>query len=132
MMILTRSLNIDLSMRTWHYFSHIKYCSFFFVYFVPLFVLFTKRGIWVPVKSVKWATAAMVQPLELKEAGITPASSNGTPSRVLVGYKGMKRVNPKTDHFEVHRFHHVELWCGDALNTSRRYVRRRRRRRGRS
>lgn len=39
----------------------------------------------------------------------------------LVGYKNFVRANPMSDHFAVHRFHHVEFWCGDATNTSRRF-----------
>lgn len=40
--------------------------------------------------------------------------------RVLVGYKGFKRNNPMSDKFDVKKFDHVEFWCGDALNTSKR------------
>lgn len=40
----------------------------------------------------------------------------------LVGMKGFKRHNPMSDRFQVHKFHHVEFWCGDATNTSKRYV----------
>ena len=40
--------------------------------------------------------------------------------RKLVGYKNFKRCNPKSDKFDIRRFHHVELWCGDATNTARR------------
>ncbi|XP_057769694.1 4-hydroxyphenylpyruvate dioxygenase-like [Salvia miltiorrhiza] len=31
------------------------------------------------------------------------------------------RANPRSDHFPVHRFHHVEFWCGDATNAARRF-----------
>ncbi|KAK1435106.1 hypothetical protein QVD17_00866 [Tagetes erecta] len=31
------------------------------------------------------------------------------------------RPNPMTDLFSVRRFHHVEFWCSDATNTSRRF-----------
>ncbi|KAK9681976.1 hypothetical protein RND81_10G040700 [Saponaria officinalis] len=31
------------------------------------------------------------------------------------------RSNPKSDRFKVNGFHHVELWCGDATNTSLRF-----------
>ena len=40
--------------------------------------------------------------------------------RKLVGYKNFKRCNPQSDKFDIRRFHHVELWCGDATNTARR------------
>ncbi|KAH6780980.1 4-hydroxyphenylpyruvate dioxygenase [Perilla frutescens var. hirtella] len=39
----------------------------------------------------------------------------------LVGYKNFVRANPNSDRFPVHRFHHVEFWCGDATNTARRF-----------
>jgi len=29
----------------------------------------------------------------------------------LVGHKNFKRVNPFSDRFHVHRFHHLEYWC---------------------
>ena len=32
----------------------------------------------------------------------------------LVGYDNFVRSNPKSDRFEVHKFHHLELLCGDA------------------
>lgn len=51
---------------------------------------------------------------------------NGTTSQVhkrqLVGYDGFKRQNPKSDRFNVIGFDHVEFWCGDATNTSQRYI----------
>ena len=33
-----------------------------------------------------------------------------------------QRHNPRTDRFPMHAFHHVEMWCGDATNTSSRSV----------
>ncbi|VFQ93746.1 unnamed protein product [Cuscuta campestris] len=39
----------------------------------------------------------------------------------LVGFNNFVRANPKSDHFPVKRFHHVEFWCGDATNTARRF-----------
>ncbi|XP_010688905.2 4-hydroxyphenylpyruvate dioxygenase [Beta vulgaris subsp. vulgaris] len=39
----------------------------------------------------------------------------------LVGYSNFIRVNPLSDLFPVKRFHHVEFWCGDATNISRRF-----------
>jgi hypothetical protein len=30
----------------------------------------------------------------------------------------VQRHNPCTDRFPMHKFHHVEFWCGDATNTS--------------
>ena len=40
----------------------------------------------------------------------------------LVGHKNFKRNNPMSDKFAVHRFHHVEFWCGDATTTSSRFA----------
>ncbi|KAM7490844.1 hypothetical protein LguiA_033765 [Lonicera macranthoides] len=39
----------------------------------------------------------------------------------LVGYNNFIRTNPKSDRFKVLRFHHVEFWCSDATNLSRRF-----------
>lgn len=36
-------------------------------------------------------------------------------------FKHLIRVNPMSDRFPVKRFHHVEFWCGDATNVSRRF-----------
>ncbi|CAH9054776.1 unnamed protein product [Cuscuta epithymum] len=48
----------------------------------------------------------------------SPANNGGFK---LVGFNNFVRVNPKSDHFSVKRFHHVEFWCGDATNTARRF-----------
>ncbi|KAG9439046.1 hypothetical protein H6P81_019211 [Aristolochia fimbriata] len=39
----------------------------------------------------------------------------------LVGYANFVRHNPRSDRFAVRRFHHVEFWCSDATNVSRRF-----------
>ncbi|MCL7022915.1 hypothetical protein MKW94_012146 [Papaver nudicaule] len=39
----------------------------------------------------------------------------------LVGHKNFIRRNPKSDRFAVKKFHHIEFWCSDATNTSRRF-----------
>lgn len=39
----------------------------------------------------------------------------------LVGFSRFVRANPRSDRFKVKRFHHVEFWCGDATNVSRRF-----------
>jgi hypothetical protein len=52
-----------------------------------------------------------------------PASPSGhTTHRALTGINGFKRCNPRSDLFHVKKFDHVEFWCGDALNTSKRYA----------
>mmetsp|Transcript_31302 Transcript_31302/g.88736 ORF Transcript_31302/g.88736 Transcript_31302/m.88736 type:complete len:443 (-) Transcript_31302:403-1731(-) len=49
-------------------------------------------------------------------------AGGGSPKRrKLVGCKNFERSNPKSDKFDIQRFHHVELWCADATNTSRRF-----------
>ncbi|KAG9132196.1 hypothetical protein Leryth_017053 [Lithospermum erythrorhizon] len=39
----------------------------------------------------------------------------------LVGYKNFVRTNPRSDLFNVKRFHHIEFWCGDAINVACRF-----------
>ncbi|KAL4451461.1 hypothetical protein ABPG75_007123 [Micractinium tetrahymenae] len=39
----------------------------------------------------------------------------------LVGYSNFQRHNPRSDRFPMHKFHHVEFWCGDATTTSCRF-----------
>ncbi|XP_006357690.1 4-hydroxyphenylpyruvate dioxygenase [Solanum tuberosum] len=39
----------------------------------------------------------------------------------LVGFNNFVRTNPRSDLFNVKRFHHIEFWCGDATNTARRF-----------
>lgn len=64
-----------------------------------------------------------------KEVSATTASNaaaadDSTPAHAefkLVGFKKFIRTNPRSDHFRVHRFHHIEFWCGDATNTARRF-----------
>lgn len=48
--------------------------------------------------------------------------ANGSNGRrlKLVGHKNFVRVNPRSDRFTVQKFHHVEFWCADATNTSKR------------
>ncbi|KAK9093587.1 hypothetical protein Syun_028498 [Stephania yunnanensis] len=39
----------------------------------------------------------------------------------LVGHSQFVRSNPRSDRFGVRGFHHVEFWCTDATNVSRRF-----------
>ncbi|OIW16305.1 hypothetical protein TanjilG_19021 [Lupinus angustifolius] len=39
----------------------------------------------------------------------------------LVGFNNFVRTNPKSDRFNVKRFHHVEFWSTDATNVARRF-----------
>jgi len=39
----------------------------------------------------------------------------------LVGTKKFVRHNPMSDHFPVHRFHHIEFWCPDATSAYKRF-----------
>jgi len=50
-----------------------------------------------------------------------PVQNTNTHNRTLIGHKGFKRINPRTDRFDVQHFDHVEFWCGDATNASRRF-----------
>lgn len=53
---------------------------------------------------------------------VSPAQgSNPAPGLTLVGYDNFVRTNPKSDRFQVKRFHHIEFWCTDATNCSRRF-----------
>ena len=49
-------------------------------------------------------------------------SSTADSSDVLKGYEGFIRNNPMSDKFDVKCFHHVEFYCGDALNTCNRFL----------
>jgi 4-hydroxyphenylpyruvate dioxygenase len=40
----------------------------------------------------------------------------------LKGHANFKRQNPRSDRFQVHEFHHVEFWCGDANITANRFA----------
>lgn len=44
----------------------------------------------------------------------------GGASTSAAGKAPFVRTNPRTDKFEVHRFHSVEFWCSDATNTYKR------------
>ncbi|KAK6116324.1 hypothetical protein DH2020_049951 [Rehmannia glutinosa] len=64
-----------------------------------------------------------------KEPNTTSATTNseaavsaaGHAEFKLVGFRNFVRTNPKSDNFAVHKFHHIEFWCGDATNTARRF-----------
>ncbi|EOX93118.1 hypothetical protein QUC31_003981 [Theobroma cacao] len=47
--------------------------------------------------------------------------SNSSQEFKLVGFSKFVRTNPKSDRFNVKRFHHIEFWCSDATNTARRF-----------
>jgi 4-hydroxyphenylpyruvate dioxygenase len=60
---------------------------------------------------------------QASEAAVAERSADGErelKQRKLVGYQNFVRNNPMSDKFEVHRFHHIEVWCGDATNAARR------------
>jgi len=42
--------------------------------------------------------------------------------RSLVGCANFVRHNPMTDRFDIIRYHHIEFWCLDATNVSRRFT----------
>ncbi|KAK9924138.1 hypothetical protein M0R45_032525 [Rubus argutus] len=39
----------------------------------------------------------------------------------LVGFSNFVRTNPRSDRFNVNRFHHIEFWCTDATNCALRF-----------
>ncbi|XP_028788319.1 4-hydroxyphenylpyruvate dioxygenase-like [Neltuma alba] len=58
----------------------------------------------------------------VKPTATTAAQSSRLASGFkLVGFTNLVRTNPKSDRFNVKRFHHVEFWCSDATNTARRF-----------
>jgi len=42
--------------------------------------------------------------------------------RKLVGHDNFVRNNPLSDKFEIKKFHHIEFYTSDAINTSRRFT----------
>lgn len=50
------------------------------------------------------------------------ASEVSSSARKMVGFDNFVRHNPFSDKFEIIKFHHVEFWCSDAVNTSRRFT----------
>lgn len=42
--------------------------------------------------------------------------------RTLVGHANFVRHNPMSDRFDMKKFHHVEFWCLDSMNVSRRFT----------
>eukprot|EP00887_Chlorella_sp_A99_P002914 scaffold6.g2914.t1 len=48
-------------------------------------------------------------------------AGEGYYSRQLVGCTNFVRHNPRSDRFPMHKFHHIEFWCGDATNTAARF-----------
>ncbi|KAL3754864.1 hypothetical protein ACJRO7_002028 [Eucalyptus globulus] len=48
--------------------------------------------------------------------------ATGSDEFKLVGFSNFVRSNPRSDRFPVRRFHHVEFWCSDATNVSRRFA----------
>ncbi|KAL0305343.1 UNVERIFIED_CONTAM: 4-hydroxyphenylpyruvate dioxygenase [Sesamum calycinum] len=67
-----------------------------------------------PITTTATATSAAGAPAESESAAAHAEFK-------LVGFRNFIRTNPKSDHFLVHRFHHVEFWCGDAINTAKRF-----------
>ncbi|KAI7838946.1 hypothetical protein COHA_007305 [Chlorella ohadii] len=49
------------------------------------------------------------------------AADHGSKGFKLVGASNFKRHNPRSDLFPMHKFDHVEFWCGDATTTSGRF-----------
>ncbi|OQR87858.1 4-hydroxyphenylpyruvate dioxygenase [Achlya hypogyna] len=49
------------------------------------------------------------------------SSKTSQPKMQLVGCQNFVRHNPKSDRFAMHKFHHVEFYCQDATNVSKRF-----------
>ncbi|KAI3932734.1 hypothetical protein MKW92_028000 [Papaver armeniacum] len=49
------------------------------------------------------------------------SSHDGDGSFKLVGHGNFTRTNPRSDRFQVKKFHHVEFWCSDATNAAKRF-----------
>lgn len=60
------------------------------------------------------------QPLLLHQTITNMVASGAAPKIKLVGHANFVRANPKSDKFEVRKFHHIEFWCADATNTFKR------------
>lgn len=58
------------------------------------------------------------------DAGEQAVSSSGVLEAVAEPEQHPIRVNPRSDKFGVHRFHHVEFWTPDATGAAKRCVRR--------
>ncbi|MQL97321.1 hypothetical protein Taro_030010 [Colocasia esculenta] len=76
--------------------------------------------------SVSMAVAEEAEPHQAKpHPQPRSRSTNGDTGKEsefrLVGYSKFVRTNPRGDRFPVKGFHHVEFWCADATNTSRRF-----------
>lgn len=71
------------------------------------------------------APAAAPAATDASASAAAPAAAPAGPTkfseRGLLGYKNFVRFNPRSDKFEMHCFDHIEFWCGDATNTSRRF-----------
>ncbi|RDX99375.1 4-hydroxyphenylpyruvate dioxygenase, partial [Mucuna pruriens] len=51
----------------------------------------------------------------------TKAQTEAQTGFKLVGFEKFVRTNPKSDRFQVNRFHHIEFWCTDATNAACRF-----------
>ncbi|CAK4066295.1 unnamed protein product [Aphanomyces euteiches] len=49
------------------------------------------------------------------------AATSNNKKMTLVGHDNFVRHNPMSDKFVMHKFHHVEFYCQDATNVSRRF-----------
>lgn len=52
----------------------------------------------------------------------SPTTADANKKLTLVGYKNFVRHNPKSDRFDVHKFHHIEFYTSDATNTYKRFT----------
>ncbi|CAK4072865.1 unnamed protein product [Aphanomyces euteiches] len=73
------------------------------------------------VTSSKQAAAAAAPTSTSKRAAQSPRRQGSPKKMKLVGYENFQRHNPKSDRFTMHKFHHVEFYCQDATNVSKRF-----------
>ncbi|GAB4822862.1 hypothetical protein N2152v2_009908 [Parachlorella kessleri] len=65
----------------------------------------------------------MVQDSTVAQNGtLSGKASTSNVGTALVGAKGFKRHNPRSDRFPIHKFHHFEFWTGEATMTAKRFT----------
>ncbi|KAF0708855.1 hypothetical protein As57867_006173, partial [Aphanomyces stellatus] len=77
-----------------------------------------------PASPSKKPASPTKKPASPSKRAASPRKGDGSPSSKkvkLVGYENFVRNNPKTDRFSMHKFHHMEFYCQDATNVSKRF-----------
>lgn len=71
--------------------------------------------------SLEQAGCLSLDTADAESSGEEEMEVEASVPQALVGYANFKRNNPKSDKFNVLKFHHIEFWCGDATNVSKRF-----------